>query len=40
MGCWEVVENWLACIEFLLLSRYFRRTVDSMGAPFRSWDCK
>ena len=32
MGCWEVVENQPACIELLLLSRYFRRTIDSVGA--------
>jgi len=34
MGCWEVVENWLVCIKLLLPSRYFRRTIDSMGALF------
>jgi len=34
MGYWEVVVNWLACIKLLLLSGYFRRTFDSVGALF------
>jgi len=33
-GCWEVAENWPFCIKLLLLSRYFRRTIDSMGGLF------
>ena len=31
-GFWEVIVNWPACIELLLLSGYVRRTFDSMGA--------
>ena len=34
MGCWEVVVNWLASIEPLLLSGYFGRTIDTVGALF------
>ena len=33
-GCWEVVVNWLACIKLLLLSRYIRRTFDTVGPLF------
>ena len=34
MDCWEVVVNWPACIELLLLSGYCGRTFDSMRALF------
>ena len=34
MGSWEVVENQLVCIELLLPSRYFGRTVDSVRGLF------
>ena len=34
VGCWEVVVNWPACIQLLLLSRYVGRTFDTMRALF------
>ena len=34
IGCWEVVENQPVCIDLLVPSRYFGRTIDSVGGLF------